>query len=288
MEHWLERIIEPDRLVLAWQAPDGRGADRFRWAVAYVIRDGADARLTYLAPGPLFSELNAGRSFDDLRNAGYSGYPAFSAKSLEHRDGVIQALRQRWQITASARRQSCRLKQRLRACSTPRSEAIIVEQALSRRLPPRSRSDFGNYSRHFRIPPDAKISNFGLLGLSEARLPNDGFSLVDPLNGKVDQCDLMLEVAGFRYYSAEIGRAIELGEPVQIVPEPASDHDPNAIMIRIDHTKIGNINRLQTAAFSMWLSDQSVEAWVERLNGKPSHPRLFIFVRIRPRMMVAA
>ena len=40
-------------------------------------------------------------------------------------------VRQRWQITASARRQSCRLKQRLRACSTPRSEAIIVEQALS-------------------------------------------------------------------------------------------------------------------------------------------------------------
>ena len=103
VEHWLERIIEPDRLVLAWQAPDGRGADRFRWAVAYVIRDGADARLTYLAPGPLFSELNAGRSFDDLRNAGYSGYPAFSAKSLEHRDGVIQALRRRPKTTASYR-----------------------------------------------------------------------------------------------------------------------------------------------------------------------------------------
>ena len=40
-------------------------------------------------------------------------------------------LRQRRQITASARRQSCHLKQRLRACSTPQSEAIIVEQALS-------------------------------------------------------------------------------------------------------------------------------------------------------------
>ncbi len=247
MEHWLERIIEPDRLVLAWQAPAG---DRFRWAVGLVGRDGSDARLTYLVPGPEFSKLNSGRSFDDLRDAGYVGYPAFRLESREHRDGVIQTL--------------------------------------GRRLPPRSRSDFGNYSRHFRIPPDAGLSDFGLLGLTEAKLPNDGFSLVDPLNGRVDQCDLMLEVAGFRDYSAKIGRVIELGEPVQIVPEPASDHDPHAIMVRIGHAKVGNINRLQTAAFSAWLSDHIVKAWVERLSGKSGHLRLFIFVQVRPRLMVAA
>ncbi len=40
-------------------------------------------------------------------------------------------LRQRRQISASARRQSCRSKQRLRACSTQQNEALIVEQALS-------------------------------------------------------------------------------------------------------------------------------------------------------------
>jgi len=40
-------------------------------------------------------------------------------------------IRQRRQISASARRQSCRSKQRLRACSTPQAEATIVEQALS-------------------------------------------------------------------------------------------------------------------------------------------------------------
>lgn len=247
MEHWLERIVEPDRLILAWQAPEG---DRFRWAVGHVARDGSGACLTYLVAGPQFSALNNGSSFDDLRNAGYVGYPAFRLESRAHRDGVIQAL--------------------------------------GRRLPPRSRSDFGNYARHFRIPPGVDLSDFGLLGLTEAKLPNDGFSLVDPLNGQVDQCDLMLEVAGFRHYSADVGRLIELGEPAQIVPEPGNAHDRNAIMVRIGHAKVGNINRLQTAAFSTWLSNHSVEAWVERLNGKSDHPRLFIFVRVRPRMLVAA
>jgi hypothetical protein len=38
---------------------------------------------------------------------------------------------QRRPIRASARRQSCRPKQRLRACSTPLSVAIIVDHALS-------------------------------------------------------------------------------------------------------------------------------------------------------------
>ncbi len=47
--------------------------------------------------------------------------------------GLTAALvRQRRQISASARRQSCRSKQRLRACSIQQNEALIVEQALSR------------------------------------------------------------------------------------------------------------------------------------------------------------
>jgi len=45
----------------------------------------------------------------------------------------LQALRQRRQISASARRQSCRSKQKLRACSTVHSDSFIFEQALSQR-----------------------------------------------------------------------------------------------------------------------------------------------------------
>ncbi len=53
---------------------------------------------------------------------------ALHLRGARKEDGAM--LRQRRQISASARRQSCRTKQRLRACSTPRPVAIIVEQAL--------------------------------------------------------------------------------------------------------------------------------------------------------------
>ena len=43
----------------------------------------------------------------------------------------FNALRQRWEISASARQQSCRAKHELGACSTPLLGAVIVEQALS-------------------------------------------------------------------------------------------------------------------------------------------------------------
>jgi hypothetical protein len=43
----------------------------------------------------------------------------------------IPHLRQRWQISASARQQSCRSKYKLRACSRQPIEAMIREQALS-------------------------------------------------------------------------------------------------------------------------------------------------------------
>jgi TonB family protein len=51
--------------------------------------------------------------------------------SLANEGGDV---RQRRQISASARRQSCRPKQRLRAWSTPRNEAVIVGQALRVRI----------------------------------------------------------------------------------------------------------------------------------------------------------
>jgi hypothetical protein len=46
-------------------------------------------------------------------------------------EGVWASLRHRRQISASARRQRCRVKQRLRARSTQQLDSVIVERALS-------------------------------------------------------------------------------------------------------------------------------------------------------------
>jgi hypothetical protein len=124
------------------------------------------------------------------------------------------------------------------------------------------------------------VSDFGLLGRTEAKLPSDGFSLVDPLNGANARCDLMLEVAGYRYYAPVAD--LTVGDSLTIQREHNNEHDPNAVAFRVADQKIGNINRLQADTFQQWLSEREVSAIVERLNGLPGRPRAFAFVRVRP------
>jgi hypothetical protein len=240
--NWIERVSEPSRLFLAWQAPDHLG-DRFRWAVGVLTpTPGGDCSLRYLQPGADFDRHNQGHSYGRLLELGYDGYPAFSPKREHHASGVLSAL--------------------------------------MRRLPPRSRRDFAEYKHQFRLSPHLYLSNFALLGRTEAKLPNDGFSVVDPLDGAADHCDLMLEVAGYRYYAEKV--CLTVGDPVELRPEPENEHDPGAVLIRAVGYTIGYMNRLQAGAFRQWLGGRNVTAVVERLNGRPGKPRAFIFVWVRP------
>ena len=242
MVNWIESAPEPQRLVLAWQAPDHLGV-RHRWAVGLLERGShpADCGLIYFQEPGEIAAWNPRRSIEELFALGYQGYPAFSLRKREHED---------------------------------------VLPAFMRRLPPRGRSDFDEYRRQFRLRPSQAISDFALLGQTEAKLPSDGFSVVDPLDGTLSHCDLMLEIAGYRYYPARAGVAV--GNAVTVQPEPDNEHDPAAVAVRVRGEKVGNINRLQTAAFHQWLSERTVTAVIERLNGRPEKPRAFIFVRVRP------
>lgn len=95
-----------------------------------------------------------------------------------------------------------------------------VEAVFMRRIPPRSRPDFDAYCRHFGLPDGRPVSNWALLGLTGAKLPSDGFSLVDPLDPDGERCDLMLEVAGFRHQDARETATVSVGNTVQLIPEP--------------------------------------------------------------------
>jgi len=249
MENWIETIIEPKKLYLAWQAPDHL-KNRFRWAVG-VLSTGAAGSLSlrYFRPGQEFAALNQDKSYDDLLALGFSGYPAFGLKHEVHEVGVAEAF--------------------------------------LRRLPPRSRPDFESYMRQFRLPASARLTTASLLGYTEAKLPSDGFSIVDPLDASSTLYDLMLEVAGYRYYAVEAG-PLEIGQPVQVAPEPNNPHDPGAVRFSINDRTIGYVNRLQAPRFQRWLRTASVHAVVERVNGRPERPRAFVFVTIRPGSRMAA
>jgi hypothetical protein len=242
VENWLENVSEPNSLYLAWQAPD-HFKNRFRWAVALVRPSVNGWTLRYFSPEVDFERFNDGKKYDEILALGYAGYPAFNVKVREHTAGV--------------------------------------QEALNRRLPPRGRSDFAEYMKHFRLPASLKISNFALLGKTEATLPSDGFSLVDPLDGNIECCDLLTEVAGFRYYAEAAGDVVRLGAAVEVRAEPENKYDARAVVFSINGITIGYVNRLQTEAFQRWLTTRHIDAKVERINGKAGRPRLFLFIRVR-------
>lgn len=242
MQKWLQHTTDPAQLILAWQPDDAMG-DRFRWAVGEVTPLAGGCKLRYFS-GEEFERLNDGRDYCLLFDLGYRGYPGFQPRAGEHTGGVAEAF--------------------------------------MRRLPPRSRTDFPTYQAHFRIPPEANISTMALLGITEAKLPNDGFSLVDPLNSQTGPVDLMNEVAGHRYYMAGLTQACAIGDEVKISAEPENSHDRGAVQFCVGGAKIGNVNRLQAPAFLGWLRSNSVTGTIERINGKPDRPRIFVFVEVRP------
>ena len=244
-ENWIVDASEPKRLVLAWQAPDEFGY-RTRFAVGELTCDDEDVCLRYFGDGPEFERLNPGTDYATMISYGYNGYPGFDPDKPEHRAGVLEAF--------------------------------------MRRLPPRSRADFDAYERHLRLHAGIRLSDFALLGLSEAYLPSDGFSVVDPLDPDVAERQLVIEVAGYRYYATKEGaRLPEIGSSIAIEPEIDNKFDSQAVAILFEGHKIGNINRLQAATFRQWAADKRIEAEVDRLNGRIDRPRLFVFVRIRPR-----
>jgi hypothetical protein len=217
--------------------------DRFRYAVGIIERAETTYTLRYFEPQREFQHYNDGRSFDQVMALGYSGYPAFSIKRPVHED---------------------------------------VLPVFLRRLPPRSRLDFAEYVSQFRLRPSPGISDFALLGHTEAKLPNDGFSLVDALDPAASRCDLMLELAGYGHYAKTVEDVMSVGLPVSIETEPTNQYDANAVKVSVRGHTIGYINRLQTKAFQCWLRERQVTAVVERLNGSADRPRAFVFVRVRP------
>jgi hypothetical protein len=251
MVNCIEHSWEPKRLFLAWQPPEVVG-DRFRWAVALLDRcaDPNAIHLRYFNPGLEFESFNQGRQFEQLVSLGYEGYPAFSRTRAIHDHAVTDAL--------------------------------------MRRLPPRSRPDFSDYMKQFRLVDDLGLSDFALLGRTEAKVLGDGFSVVDPLDADTQEGDLLLEIAGYRHYARGLVFRLSVGDRIDIVPEPGNRHDGDAVQVMSRGQKIGNINRLQAKTFLRWTAKRDIQGVIERLNGSPDHPRAFIFVRVRAMEMRAA
>lgn len=190
----------------------------------------------------VFRYLVNTEDFDKAKELGFDFHPAFSDTSREYADGVL--------------------------------ETFML------RLPPRKREDFNSFLQSLRLPTNVPISDFALLGYSEARLPGDGFSIVNPFDLAPAPCEFICDVAGYRYYDGP-RMDIEIGEQVLFEPEPNNQFDPQAIKVLLRGEVVGYINRCQTAVFHTWLVHNSVVGFVDRKNGTVAKPRLLLFVSVK-------
>ena len=231
MTRFIETIIEPTKLLLAWQSMSE--ACRTRHIVGELVRVGDNIDLNYL---PNTTD------FEKARQKGFDSYPAFPEINKTHHN---------------------------------------VLDAFMRRLPPKTRGDYSQYLASLRIKPDSQLSPFSLLGYSGARLPSDGFSIIHPFSNVNEACELLIEAAGYRHIYKNNKANIAVGDAVSFVREFNEVTQEEAIRMMVGDKPLGYVNRGLIPTMLDWLNAKRiVGAWIEKLNGTPEKPAVYIYVQV--------
>lgn len=189
-----------------------------------------------------FRYLTGTDDFDKAVAAGFKGFPAFNAAHIEISQGVLEAL--------------------------------------LRRLPPRKREDFPDYLALHRLPNPFNASDFALLGYTRARLPSDGFELVPVFPPEKVPCEVIVELAGTRHVFGPDVSTLSVGDSVSFGIDTDNPVDQNAVLVRHQGRPLGYINRALREVFQQWLERWKVVGIIERLNGKPGRPLVFVRVNV--------
>lgn len=190
----------------------------------------------------VFRYLKGTGDFDAAVTAGFKGFPAFRLEDTEIRHGVLESL--------------------------------------MRRLPPRNREDFGDYLRLHGLAAPFKLSDLALLGYTGARLPSDGFALVPEFPADAGPCDYVMEVAGTRHVLQGALSDLRVGDAVSIERDPSNAVESDALAVVHHGQCIGYVNRALKSTFYRWLQSGRMTATIERQNGKPNRPLVFVRVSV--------
>ena len=190
----------------------------------------------------VFRYFSAGDDLKAAKAAGFKGFPAFRLEDVETRHGVLESL--------------------------------------MRRLPPRNREDFGDYLRLHGLAAPFELSDLALLAYTGARLPSDGFALVPEFPPDALPCDYVMEVAGTRHVLQDDLSSLHEGDAVSIEREPNNVVDSDALAVVHHGRRIGYVNRALKDMFHRWLQTGRMTATIERQNGKPNRPLVFVRVSL--------
>lgn len=229
----ISHLLEPTRLLLVWQRPMVDAGRRTRRVVGEIVRkEDGDA---------VFRYLSETEDFDDAREEGFQGYPAFRMNRPHHEVNVLDAF-------------TCRL--------------------LSRK-----RGDFAEYLAAYSLPADFSGSDFSLLAHTGARLPGDGFEVIPDLSGGEAPFDLIIEVAGTRHQEGVVLGSVSVGEMVELRPEPSNKFDPSAIeVLHSSAGRLGYVPKPYCEMLRPWLDGGRLSASIQKLNGRPD--RRLVYLRV--------
>lgn len=177
--------------------------------------------------------------YEEAVKRGFTGHPAFPAKQHVHKINVLESF--------------------------------------LKRLPPRTRRDFPEYLEMFRLPADAQISDFALLGYTEARLPSDDFAILLPLEDFTTPFEVVTQVSGVRHeVEVDLGK-IQVGDTVtlQATPHPK---DPHAVNVVWQGHKLGHLPRLHAETLGRLAREGRIHATIVRVNGSAERPVVRLFL----------
>ncbi|PCJ52459.1 MAG: hypothetical protein COA73_16240 [Candidatus Hydrogenedentota bacterium] len=238
-EHYIEHIIEPEKLLVTWQGETtGSTEARHRKIVGELVCHAETITLNYSTDT---------KEFHEAQESGFDGVPGFPIGT----------------------------------------NIFDATSAFIRRLPPRSRKDFPEYLHGFRIAEGVELSDFALMGYTGARLTDDGITLVHPFDNADPPFEIYTQVQGYRHYMDDIPLStIQSGQQVNFVSEPNNEYDPDAVRIdlaesELEQPTIGYISKGLASNFSRWIQNgYQVNGVIERLNGIPERPLIYVFVTV--------
>jgi hypothetical protein len=191
----------------------------------------------------VFRYLKGTEDYDNAIRNGFFGFPAFSTRSDEIRVGV--------------------------------------GDALAGRLPSERREDFDAFLKLHRLPSPWRHSRLALLGYTGGRLPSDGFAFVPVFDDQAVPCDFITEVAGLRHVFGGDPSSLRPGDALTLIPEPHNPVDQDAIAFFWSGEKLGFLNRAMLPTMTNWIDHRQVVASIERINGKPERPLVYVRIEVR-------
>jgi len=94
-------------------------------------------------------------------------------------------------------------------------------------------------------------------------------------------------IAGLQYYEVlEVWKKLEIGQIVQLIPEPQNRYDEHAVIVAFDDKKLGYLPRSQNKAVSQILQagHDAYEARIQSLyTHNPMYERIEICLRVKKR-----